>query len=37
MEQCSPIEIMAKEVLMELISKEQEKYPFVTTNSDKEG
>lgn len=28
MEQCSPIEIMAKEVLMELISKEQEKYPF---------
>lgn len=28
MEQCSPIEIMAKEILMELISKEQEKYPF---------
>lgn len=28
MEQCSPIEIMAKEVLMELISKEQEKYPM---------
>lgn len=28
MEQCNPIEITAKEILMELISKEQEKYPF---------
>lgn len=28
MEQCNPIEITAKEILMELISKEQEKYPM---------